>query len=74
VNPLKHLLAPSHVLETLPAAARQLIIGKRFFPSLIQGPFHHGLTIVFVVSALLAGVAAVASALRGERYVHDDSV
>src|SRR6202000_1192883 len=32
VNPLQHLLAPSGVLPTLPAASRQTITGRTFFP------------------------------------------
>jgi len=69
VNPLRHLLATSHVLSTLPAAAQQTITGKEFFPNLIAGPFHDGLRVVFAVSATLAGLAAIASLLRGRRYV-----
>jgi MFS family permease len=70
VNPLQHLLAPSGVLSTLPASAQQTITGRHFFPDLISGPFHQGLVVVFAVSAALAVIAAVASALRGGRYVH----
>jgi MFS family permease len=67
VNPLQHLLASSHVLSSLPAANRQAIIGREFFPHLISGPFHQGLTIVFAVSTGLALLAAFASLLRGGR-------
>jgi len=66
-NPLEHLLAPSGVLQTLPAANRQTIVGHEFFPDLIAAPFHHGLTVVFVASALLAVLAAAASLSRGRR-------
>jgi MFS family permease len=66
-NPLEHLLAPSGVLQTLPAANRQTIVGHEFFPDLIATPFHHGLTVVFVTSALLAVLAAAASLSRGRR-------
>ena len=69
VNPLQHLLAPSRVLSTLPAASAQAITGREFFPHLISGPFHHGLVVVFAVAAGLAGLAALASLLRGGRYV-----
>jgi MFS family permease len=69
VNPLQHLLAPSRVLSTLPAASAQAITGREFFPHLISGPFHHGLVVVFAVAAGLAGLAAFASLLRGGRYV-----
>jgi hypothetical protein len=36
-------------------------------------PFHHGLQVVFAVAAALAAVAALASLLRGGRYVHPEA-
>ncbi|MET0702953.1 MAG: MFS transporter [Mycobacterium sp.] len=68
-NPLEHLLAPSGVLQTLPAGNAQTIVGHEFFPNLIAGPFHHGLMVVFVASTLLAVLAAAASLSRGRRSV-----
>ncbi|MDT5154847.1 MAG: hypothetical protein QOI01_6580 [Mycobacterium sp.] len=67
VNPLEHLLAPSGALAALPAANQQTITGREFFPHLIAGPFQHGLAIVFIASALLAALAALASLMRGPR-------
>ncbi|HEX3782082.1 MAG TPA: MFS transporter [Pseudonocardiaceae bacterium] len=67
VNPIQHLLAPSGVLSTLPAANQQTLTGREFFPTLISGPFHQGLVIVFAVGAVLAVIAAFASLLRGAR-------
>nr|WP_211178056.1 MFS transporter [Pseudonocardia acidicola] len=64
-NPISHLLAPSGVLDTLPAHDVQTLTGTRFFPELVSGPFHHGLVIVFSVATAMALVAALASALRG---------
>ena len=69
VNPLQHLLAASRVLPTLPTAAQQTITGREFFPSLISGPFHQGLVVVFAFSAVLSALAALASLMRGERYM-----
>jgi MFS family permease len=69
VNPLQHLLAPSGVLSRLPLAAQQTITGREFFPSLISEPFHHGLIVVFAMSAGLSVLAGLASLLRGGRYV-----
>ncbi len=69
VNPLKHLLAASRALSSLPAAAQQNITGRQFFPHLISGPFHQGLVVVFAVAAGLSVLAGVASLLRGGRYV-----
>jgi MFS family permease len=67
VNPLAHLLATSHVLVSLPASAQRTITGSEFFPNLISEPFHHGLVVVFAMSAGLSVLAGVASLLRGPR-------
>jgi MFS family permease len=67
-NPLEHLLAPSGALAALPAATQRTITGHEFFPNLVAGPFEHGLSIVFVASAVLAAVAALASLMRGPRH------
>jgi MFS family permease len=64
-NPIAHLLAPSGVLHTIPAHNASILTGNEFFPRLISGPFHHGLTIVFGAAAGMALVAAAASLLRG---------
>jgi hypothetical protein len=69
VNPVQHLLAARGVLASLPAASQRTLTGRKFFPELISGPFHHGLTVVFVVATVLAVVAAIASLLRGGRHI-----
>ena len=51
---------------------QRVLTGREFFPQLISAPFHHGLTVVFAVAAGLAALAAVASLLRGGRYVHPE--
>jgi MFS family permease len=71
-NPVHQLLAPTGVLARLPAHQVSVLTGKRFFPELLSGPFHHGLVIVFGTAMFFLIVAAVASALRGGRYVHDE--
>jgi MFS family permease len=43
-----------------------------FFPNLISGPVHDGLTVAFVASILMLLVAAGASLMRGQRYVHEE--
>ena len=67
VNPIGHLLAPTGVLARLPAASRAELTGREFFPSLLSGPFHTGLIVVFGVSAALSVLAGLASLLRGGR-------
>jgi hypothetical protein len=58
------------LLNSLPPQNRQTLTGKAFFPELVSGPFHHGLVLVFTAAAVMAAIAALGSALRGNRYVH----
>ena len=71
VNPIQHLLAPTGALTNLPPANQQVLTGRTFFPHLISQPFHDGLVVVFSVAAGLALIGAIASLLRGGRYVHE---
>jgi MFS family permease len=72
-NPLKNLLGPTGELQRLPHHNVATLTGHEFFPRLISGPFHHGLVVVFTAAAAMTVVAALASLMRGSRYVHDDS-
>ncbi|MGI5516398.1 MFS transporter [Streptomyces sp. CA-106131] len=63
-NPIEHLLTSDPSVH-LSGAQRAALTGHTFFPQLVSGPFHHGLTIVFSVAAGMALVSALASALRG---------
>ena len=69
VNPVAHLLGSGHALAALPAANREALTGHGFFPHLISAPFHDGLVIVLAVAAVLSVLGALASLLRGGRYV-----
>jgi MFS family permease len=70
-NPVAHLLGPEGLVH-LSAAGREVLTGTEFFPRLLSAPFHAGLTVVFGVAAGLSLIAALASLLRGGRYVHDE--
>ncbi len=70
-NPLQALLGP--VLGQLAPADAARLTGNTFFPSLISGPFQHGLVLVLSFSIVASLVAALASALRGGRYVHEET-
>ncbi len=70
-NPVQTLLGPQ-VLDSLPPGRAAFLTGQTYFPRLISDPFAHGLRIVFTAAALLCLVAAVASWLRGGRYVHQE--
>jgi MFS family permease len=65
VNPVHYLLVQHGALSSLTQANRNLLTGRQFFPKLIAGPFHHGLVLVFAVSAGLGVIAAIVSLMRG---------
>jgi hypothetical protein len=69
-NPIKMLLGSA--LSKLPASHAAYLTGHTFFPSLISAPFHHGLDIAFDFAIIACLIAALASLLRGRRYVHDE--
>jgi MFS family permease len=63
-NPIQSLLGPQ-VLGALPPHDAAVLVGRQFFPDLISGPFHQGLTIVFGMAIAMSLVAAAASLVRG---------
>jgi MFS family permease len=67
-NPIQTLLGP--VISTLPASHAAYLTGHTFFPSLISGPFSRGLDIAFDFAIAACLIAAVASLLRGGKYIH----
>ncbi len=70
-NPLKSLLGPAVLSHLSPARVADLT-GRSFFPQLIGPAFKHGLVLILVFAVVMSVIAALASALRGERYVHED--
>ena len=67
-NPVQTLLG--NVIDRLPASHAAYLTGHTFFPSLISAPFEHGLAIAFDFAIAACLVAAVASLLRGGKYIH----
>jgi MFS family permease len=72
-NPIQSLLAPTGILAKLPAADAAELTGKSFFPQLIQNAFHDGLVVVFTAAAIMTLIAAVASFVRGKKFVHSEA-
>ena len=68
-NPLKTLLGSS-VLQSLKPSAAAHLTSKAYFPQIIGQPFKHGLIIVLSFAIVASLVAAVASWLRGGKYIH----
>jgi MFS family permease len=67
-NPMKTLLGPS--LSHLHNAS--YLTGRSFFPHLIALPFQSGLREAFTFAMAMSLVAALASWLRGGKYVHGE--
>jgi len=68
-NPVQTVLG--HALTGLPASHVAYLTGRSFFPSLISAPFSRGLAIAFDFAIAACLIAALASLLRGGRYVHE---
>ena len=70
-NPIQQLI-PASVLAHLPAGHAAYLTGRSFFPSLVSPAFKTGLHYAFDFAIACSLVAAVASLLRGGRYVHGE--
>jgi MFS family permease len=71
-NPVQSLLG-AHALAHLPPGHAAYLTGRAFFPALISGPFADGLSAAFDFAIVACLIAAVASLLRGGRYLHEES-
>jgi hypothetical protein len=69
-NPMQQLLGP--ILAKLPPSHASALTGHSFLPSLISPSFQHGLDIAFDFAIACCLIAAVASQMRGGRYVYDE--
>lgn len=69
-NPIKNLLGPSGVLAHLPHARVAFLTGRSFFPSLITGPFKHGLHEALDFAATCCLLAALAASTMGKQYFY----
>jgi MFS family permease len=68
-NPIQQLLGPA--LGHVSASQAATLTGHTFLPSLISPPFQNGLDIAFDFAIASCLIAAIASLLRGGRYVYD---
>jgi EmrB/QacA subfamily drug resistance transporter len=70
-NPMAQMIDPK-VLAILPHATKALILGKQFFPMTIAPAVMSSLRLAFYISAVMSLIAAIASYMRGKRYVHGE--
>jgi MFS family permease len=71
-NPMERLLGPTGALQHVSSHQAATLTGGEFFPQLISGPFHSGLVVVFIAAAVMSVIGALASLMRGRRYVHGE--
>jgi len=70
-SPIQHLVG-SAALSHVSAPQRKVLIGRSFFPSIIEVPFRNGLHAAFDFAVVACLVAAATSWLRGGKYVYSE--
>jgi MFS family permease len=68
-NPIQTEI-PHSVLASLGTAHANYLTGRSFFPKLISSSFQQGLRLAFDFAAGITVIAAIASWLRGSKYIH----
>jgi len=61
----------AQVVQQLPQSTVNTLTGTTFFPNAIAPAFVSALQLSFYIGAALSFVAAVASLLRGQRYIYE---
>jgi len=71
-NPIQTILSqlPPSITGSISNQARTVLTGTTWFPQAIAPAFMSSLTVAFYFNAVLAVLAAAASALRGKKYVY----
>ncbi|HVT21862.1 MAG TPA: MFS transporter [Mycobacteriales bacterium] len=69
-NPIQQLIG-SPAAAHVSAAHYHYLTGRSFFPTLISGPFGHGLHLAMLMAAGISFIGAVCSALRGADTVEE---
>lgn len=59
------------IVNTIPHDIIATLEGSTWFPKTLADAFMPSLRRSFIIGAVLSGIAAVLSAMRGEHYVHD---
>lgn len=75
-NPVETILSalPPALVSTIPSSTLTTLTGTTWFPSTFAGPFMPSLETSFYIGAIFCVIAAVLSALRGEKYIHEEEV
>ena len=72
-NPMGAILGmmPAAAVSAIPQSVVNTLTGQTWFPQTLQQAFMPSLQISFIIGAILSAIAAILSAMRGEKYVHE---
>ncbi len=72
-NPMSSILKSmdSSIVSSIPQQIVTTLTSNYWFPQTLQQAFMPALRISFIIGAVLCGIAAVLSAMRGQRYVYE---
>jgi MFS family permease len=72
-NPMDAILSalPAQMVSMIPHNVVATMEGTTWFPQTLADAFMPSLRLSFVIGAVLSAIAALLSAMRGERYVHE---
>ena len=75
-NPVDSILAalPAPLVAHIPQTTLNTLTGITWFPQTLQNAFVPSLRTSFYIGALLSIIAAILSALRGEKYIHEHEI
>jgi MFS family permease len=73
VNTILSMLPPS-LVATIPQSTLNTLTGTTWFPSTLANAFLPSLRISFVIGATFCSLAAILSALRGEKFIYEHEV
>ena len=73
-NPVESILTtlPPSLTAIIPASTLNTLTGITWFPSTLANAFLPSLGTSFYIGAIISAIAAILSALRGEKYIHKD--
>jgi hypothetical protein len=72
-NPMSSILnsIDSSIVSSIPQQIVTTLTSNYWFPQTLQQAFMPALRISFIIGAVLCGIAALLSAMRGQRYVYE---
>ena len=75
-NPVNAILItlPPSIVTHIPNSILNTLTGITWFPSTLANAFLPSLQTSFIIGAIISAIAAILSALRGERYIHEDKI